>query len=401
MQKRHTMKKIILLLIAAALLAALIWHSRQDPEQHAATAVATRAPIAETLSEEGKTRLKTRYHISAPIGGHLRRIELQAGDSVRQGQILAHIEAVTAPLLDARSREQAQADIAAAEATLTAARERALAAQSAETLADKERKRLKPLVKSGAATREQLDRADAQWQSRRAEHAAARADEEATAARLAAAQAQLSGSGQRGDAQVFAVRAPIDGQIIRRHLESAQTVAAGQALMDIADPHHLEIEADILSTQAVQLKAGMPARVVRWGGDALMAEIARIEPGAFTKTSALGIEEQRTRVIFTLLSPEEEWRNLGDAYRVEMEITTRAQDNALQVPLGALFRHGDGWAVYRVNADRRAETTSVQLGIKSTQHAEITQGLNEGDRVIVQPDTFITDGTKIAPDTQE
>lgn len=395
------MKKLILLLIAAALLAALIWHSQQDPEQHAAIARATRAPIAETISEEGKTRLKTRYHISAPISGQLHRITLQAGDPIRQGQILAEIEAAPAPLLDARSREQAQADIAAAQATLAAARERTRAAQSAANLAEKERKRLQPLVKNGAASREQLDRAEAQWQSQRAEHAAAQAEENAASARLAAAQAQLSASGQGSNATLFAIRAPSDGRIIRRHLESAQTVAAGQALMDIGDTTQLDIEADILSAQAVQLAVGMPARIVRWGGDALDGEITRIEPGGFTKTSALGIEEQRTRVIIAILSPEEKWQNLGDAYRVELDITTRAKDNALQIPLGALFRHGDGWAVYRVNAEQRAETIPVQLGLKSTQNAEITHGLNEGDRIILQPDPQITNGIKIAENVEK
>lgn len=390
------MKKALFILLIAAAVGALLWHTRQDPEQHVVTASVLRAPLAETVSEEGKTRLKTRYQISAPLSGSLRRIALQPGDKVQRGQVLAEIEAAPATLLDARSREQAQADIVAAEAALAAAHERVLAAQSTENLAEKERKRLQPLVKNGAAAREQLDRAEAQWQSSRAEHAAARAEENAAAERLTAAQAQLDAGGKSAAAQVFAVRAPIDGQVIRRHLESAQAVSSGQALMEIGDTQDLDIEAKILSAQAVQLQSGMKTRVLRWGGETLEAEIARIEPGGFTKVSALGVEEQRTRVIFSLLSPREQWQNLGDAYRVELDIITRAKDDALQVPLSALIRHGEGWAVYRVNSENRAELVAVQTGLKSAQAAEITESLAEGERVILQPDAQIRGGSKIA-----
>ena len=388
------MKKALILLLATALIAALIWYARQEPAQLVAAAPVRNAPLEETLGVEGKTRLQARYRITAPVAGTLRRITLQAGDSVQSGQTLAEIEPAQAALLDTRSREQAQAGIAEAEAALSAAGERRSAAASAAELAGKERKRLQPLVKNGAASREQLDHAEAQEQNSQAGLRAAQAEEQAAAARLEAARAQLAAS-TGAPPPTLAIRAPVSGKIIRRELQSAQPVAAGQLLMEIGNPQQLEIEADVLSADAVRLAPNMPARVLRWGGDPLHAHITRIEPGGFTKTSALGVEEQRTRVILAIDSPQEHWQNLGDAYRVDLDIITRHTENALQIPPGALFRHGENWAVYRINAENRAERTDIQTGLKSDNAVQITHGLAEGDSVILQPDSHITNGSKV------
>jgi HlyD family secretion protein len=182
---------------------------------------------------------------------------------------------------------------------------------------------------------------------------------------------------------------------VRRHLESATAVAPGQPLLDIGDPTQLEIEADALSTDAVRLAPGMKARVLRWGGDGVLeAQISRVEPGGFTKVSALGVEEQRTRVVLQFTAPAERRAQLGDAYRVELEFILRQDSDVLQVPGGALFRSGDGWATYVVDGGV-ARRQAVRIGARSATATQILDGLQAGQQVIVQPDDRIHDGTRI------
>ena len=386
------MKKIFLLLALAAV-AALIWHARQEPAQLVASASVARTDIAAILSVEGKTRLKARYQIAAPVAGQLRRITLEPGDSVNAGDVLAIIDPADAALLDARSHEQAQAELAAAEALLAAAEQRIDMAQAAETLAHQELARLQPLVKSGAATREQQDRARAEQRRASADHRAAHADADSARAKVSAAQAQLHPAHIHDSAHT--IRAPIAGKIIQRALQSAQPVAAGQILMEIGDPQALEIEAEVLSADAARLAPGMSARLLRWGGDTLSGHIARIEPGGFTKVSALGVEEQRTRVILAIDSSPEAWQTLGDGYRVDLDIITEQVKNALALPVNALFRHDNGWAVYAINAEQRAELRPVRLGLQGETHVQLLEGVAENERVILQPDAKIRPGSKI------
>lgn len=386
------MKKIFLLLALAAV-AALIWHARQEPAQLVASASVVRTDIAAILSVEGKTRLKARYQIAAPVAGQLRRITLEPGDSVNAGDVLAIIDPADAALLDARSHEQARAELAAAEALLAAAEQRIDMAQAAETLAHQELARLQPLVKSGAATREQQDRARAEQRRASADHRAAHADADSARAKVSAAQAQLHPAHIHDSAHT--IRAPIAGKIIQRALQSAQPVAAGQILMEIGDPQALEIEAEVLSADAARLAPGMSARLLRWGGDTLSGHIARIEPGGFTKVSALGVEEQRTRVILAIDSSPEAWQTLGDGYRVDLDIITEQVKNALALPVNALFRHDNGWAVYAINAEQRAELRPVRLGLQGETHVQLLEGVAENERVILQPDAKIRPGSKI------
>ncbi len=392
------MKKLLLILFGLAVIATLVFFAQREPQQLVASAKVSQGLIAETLSVEGKTRLKQRFRITSPVAGTLRRVTLQVGDSVKQGQILAEIEPITTALLDPRSHTQAQAEIAAAEAAVKAAKQRTAAAKSAKALAEKERQRLQALVKNNAVSREQYDRAKATQQSSRAEYAAALAEEGVAHARLEAARAQLDDAGKSVHHGALTITSPVDGRLMHRQLQSSQPVVAGQWLMDIGNPHELEIEADILSADAVRLTPGMQAKVLRWGGKPLSATVRRIEPGGYTKTSALGVEEQRTDVIFDIDSPYEDWQSLGDNYRVDLDITTQAAENALQIPLGALFRSGDGWAVYRIDSGH-ARLTPVEIGLKSSSHVQIVKGLSADDTVIIQPDAQIKDDTRIRDNT--
>ena len=388
------MRKTLTWLALAAAVAYLAYLALREEQTLIASATASPRDLQQTYSEEGRTRLKNRYHIHAPVSGTLRRITLQAGDNVRAGQTLAEIEPASANPLDARSREQAEADLRGAEAALDATRQRITAAKSAHTLAQKEHQRLVPLVKAQAASREQLDQARAQRDSASANLAAAQAEEKIAAARVQSARALLASHNETGTTTAVAVTAPIAGVITKRQHQSRTPIAAGELLMEMGDPAQLEIEADILSADAVRLAPGTRARIRHWGGDDLDARVRRIEPGGFTKTSALGVEEQRTRVILDLTSPRTQWQTLGDAYRVDIEFILAEKTGALTIPLSALYRDDNGWAVYRIT-DERARHTPVQTGLRTATDVEITAGLANGDRVILQPDESIHDGSRV------
>lgn len=401
-------RKTLMIAGGIAVLGGLLWLALRSPAQLASTARVTRGPLEVVFQEEGKTRVKQRYLITAPVAGTVRRITLQAGDTVQAGQTLAEMEPSASTLLDPRARSQAQADVRSAEALLAAARKRSAAAQASQQLAQADWQRAQALQPSGAIARQELDQARSRHAATQAELGVARADEQAAAARLASARALLADEGRAASAatasaasagsgagKVLVITAPVAGRIIQRPVESATPVPVGHTLMTIGDPTQLEIEVEVLSSDAVRLAAGMPARIVRWGGEGtLQARVARVEPGGFTKVSALGVEEQRTRVILDLISPHEQWAALGDGYRVEVEFIVQQAKDVLQVPSPALFRMGEGWVVYRLE-NERARRTPVQIGLRSATSTEIKDGLQADQTVIIQPDERINDGTRI------
>ena len=400
MQAKLPPRKTFMILAAALLLGGITWLAMRSPTQLASIGTVTRGPLEVVLQEEGKTRIKQRYVITAPVAGTVRRIALQPGDAVQAGQTLAEIDAAASSLLDPRARSQAQADVRSAQAQLEAARKRSSAAQASQRLAQADWQRAQSLHPSGAISKQELDQARTRHDAAQAEWGVARADEQAANARLTAARALLqeegrAAAGTDSTGKVLSVTAPAAGRILKRPIESSMPVAMGQTLMEVGDPSQLEIEVEVLSGDAVRLAAGMPARISRWGGEgALQAKVARVEPGGFTKVSALGVEEQRTRVILDLESPQQQWAALGDGYRVEVEFIVQRADDVLQVPANALFRLGDGWAAYRL-VNGKAQRTPVQIGMRSALAAEVKSGLEQDQSVIIQPDERIGDGTRI------
>ena len=400
MQAKLPPRKTFMILAAVLLLGGIAWLAMRSPAQLASVGTVTRGPLEVVLQEEGKTRIKQRYVITAPVAGTVRRIALQPGDAVQAGQTLAEIDAAASSLLDPRARSQAQADVRSAQAQLEAARKRSSAAQASQRLAQADWQRAQSLHPSGAISKQELDQARTRHDAAQAEWGVARADEQAASARLAAARALLQEEGRAAEGtdstgKVLSVTAPAAGRILKRPIESSMPVAMGQTLMEVGDPSQLEIEVEVLSGDAVRLAAGMPARISRWGGEgALQAKVARVEPGGFTKVSALGVEEQRTRVILDLESPQQQWAALGDGYRVEVEFIVQRADDVLQVPANALFRLGDGWAAYRL-VNGKAQRTPVQIGMRSALAAEVKSGLEQDQSVIIQPDERIGDGTRI------
>lgn len=402
-------RKALYFVLAASFIGALAFLTWREPRQLAATGAVTQGPLQETFTEEAKTRLKQRYAIAAPVSGTLQRITLEPGDAVQEGQPVAYIAPAASTLLDDRSRAQAEADVKSGQSQQAAASQRIAAARAAHQLAQASLKRARALAAGQAASQEALDQAQAAATRAAAELAAAQADEQAAIARVAAARATLAHEGAAGESGARApqpVLSPVSGVVLRRSLQSATPVAAGQSLMEVGDTAQLEIEAEVLSTDAVRLAPGMAARVLRWGGEgALQARVTRVEPGGFTKVSALGVQEQRTRVILELTSPRADWAALGDAWRVETEFITRQEENAVQVPASALFRTAateggagstGGWALYVVE-NGRARLTPVRIGLRSDAAAQILEGAAPGQTVILQPDDRIRDGVRIQP----
>jgi HlyD family secretion protein len=391
-------RKILLWGLAAAALAALAWLAQREPVQLASVAKVSRGPLEISFVEEGKTRLQERFVVTAPLAGVVRRITLRPGDAVQAGQTVAEINPASSALLDPRARSAAQADIGSADSAARAARQRTLAAATAQEVAQSNFLRQQQLHAAGMASPAQLDTARAQAGLASAELDTARADEQIAQRRLQTARAVLGDEGRSAtgaSAKVVAVPAPVGGLVIERVVESATPVAMGQRLMDIGNPAALEIEVQALSTDAVRLQPGMKARLLRWGGEGVLeASVRRIEPGGFTKVSALGVEEQRTRVLLNIDSPHERWTALGDAFRVEVEFILSQQAAVLQVPASALFRAGEGWAVYQVDSGV-ARRTPVRLGARSATSAQVLEGLQENQQVAVQPDDRIKDGTRI------
>jgi HlyD family secretion protein len=351
-----------------------------------------------TVEEDGRTRVRERFVVSAPLQGRLLRIEIEAGDPVARGELLAVIVPTPPPLLDARSRQELRERVAAAEA----ARDRAEAALARarvaldETRVDLERARR--LAGEAVLSQKELERSQFAADLRDKDLAAAEFDRDVAVHELEMARAALGQLREEPTAhgiEPWEIRSPVPGRILRVLTENEGVVPAGAPLLELADPGDLEVVVDLLTSDAVQAAPGAPVRIDGWGGAPLEGRVRLVEPGGFTKLSALGVEEQRVNVLIEITSPPEQWRALGDGYRVDAHITLLEHDAALLVPSSALFRDADRWAVYRVESGR-AYRRAVGIGARSDQSAVVTEGLGEGDVVIVYPDDDVTDGTRVA-----
>lgn len=386
---------IIAVVIAAVVAAALVWGFTPRAVRVDVSKV-KRAPLAVTVEEEGRTRVKDRYTVSAPVAGLARRIPLEAGDEVKKGQTLAEIEPQPSRMLDPRALSEAQSRVRAAEAAVKAAEEARMAAATDERLAQIELGRAKKLFESGFAARETLDKAEANARKTKANLRSAGFNVEVAAFELEAARAALRYQGEPGrTSKAIAVSSPVAGRVLKLLRKSEGAVGEGQALMELGDPKSLEVEADVLSADAVRISSGTKVRFERWGGEgSLEGSVRVVEPAGFTKVSALGVEEQRVLVIVDIVSSPAVWARLGDAYRVEAIFVLWEGDKVLQVPSSAVFRDKDGWAVFAVDGER-AKLRPVRIGKRSALAAEVLSGLSEGDEVITHPYDSIADGTKV------
>ncbi len=390
-------RKIIVISVAALVVLAILYGFLPKPVT-VDFARLKRGPMAVTVDEEGKTRVIDRFEISAPVAGFARRIELDVGDAVKKGQVVAELEPLRSEVLDPRSHAEATARVSAARAALSAAEESARAAKAEADYAEAEFDRISNLYGGGYVSADRFDRAEADHRRAQANLQSANFSVKVAKFELDAARTALrysaAGNGAEGRETVL-LKTPVDGRVLKVLHESEGKVEAGEVLIAIGNPRTIEVEVDVLSDDAVRIKPGMRVLFDRWGGEEpLEGEVKRVEPAGFTKISALGVEEQRVLVISGITSPPEEWERLGDGYRVEASFIIWEGEDVLQIPESALFRHADGWAAFVVE-NRKARMRAVELGHRSGLSAEVVSGVEAGETVITHPSDTIEDGTHV------
>jgi len=361
-------------------------------------ATVSRGPLLVAVVEEGKTRVIDRYIISAPVAGYVRRFELEVGDAIKQGQPLVDLDPLRPQVLDVRSRAEAKARVAAAKAKILAEEQKTRVVKADEELALEEYKRIKNLRNQQLVSQDEEDKAAARASmtkaaQRSSEFAVEVARHELEAARTILAYSAAKDTGQ--GVEHVDIIAPINGSVLKVYHESEGVVDAGQALIEVGNPQALEVEVDVLSADAVQIKKGVRVLFHRWGGENPLEGIVRkVEPVGFTKISALGVEEQRVLVIADIVSDSEKWQRLGDGYRVEAQFILWEDDNVLQIPASALFHYGDNWAVYELKSGR-AYLRKIKIGQKNGLVAQVLDGLNIDQIVILYPDDTIKEGRRV------
>jgi HlyD family secretion protein len=381
---------IAAVLVVGAIAAVAFW-----PDAIAVDVVVVgRGPMQVTIDEEGETRVRDRFVLSAPVAGRLRRIELEPGDAVTKGAAVAGLVPADAPLLDPRLRAELSAAVDASRAALLQSQaERDRAAANLVRARDVLRRR-DQLVEAGAVSREDFEAARVDVQT--SEGALRAAEAAVTQARhqVDLAQARLQSPASSGT-RTIELRAPVDGVVLKRVHESEAVVPAGEPLIEIGDPAQIEVVSDLLSTDAVRVKPGDAVRIEQWGGGhALDARVRRVEPSGFMKVSALGVEEQRVNVIIDFADTAIAGRALGDGYRVEVRIVEWRADDVVTAPVGALFRRADAWATFVVEGGV-ATLRPIAIGHRNDEIAEIVKGLEPGDELVLHPPDTLTDGARV------
>jgi len=352
-----------------------------------------------SIDEDGKTRVKERYTLAAPLAGRLLRIDLDPGDTVQAGKtMLALIEPAVPALLDERTLAQSEARVKAAEAALNRSLANQNSADQRRRQAEANTQRRQKLFDQQMISRQEFDDASYAWQTAREDHRAALfavqiARSELTQAKAALLRLRELTPGEQQDA--FPLLAPADGQVLRVLQESATVVAPGTPLVEVGNAKDLEVVIDVLSSDAVRIRLGQRVLLEQWGGgEALPGRVRLVEPAAYTKVSALGVEEQRVDVVVDLETPPESRPTLGDGYRVEARILVWEKDKVLKVPSGALFRREGQWAAFVVDGNH-ARLRPLRAGQSNGLETEILAGLNAAERVILHPGDKVADGVRV------
>jgi HlyD family secretion protein len=396
-------KTLILSVTAGLVVVALLGWAFAPRPVPVEVATASLGPFETTIDEDARTRLADRFVVTAPLAGQVARSALHEGDEVAAGAVVATLRPALSPLLDERTIAEQRARVGGAEAGVMLARTRIEASQVALEQARVELRRTEQLAQQGfvAPTKIDADRLAALAAQKELDTAVE--NERIARHELALARAALGAvqSGAKRGAE-FVLRAPVAGRVLKVHNTSETTVATGAPLVEIGDIGRLEIVAELLTTDALQARPGSAVRIERWGGPTVLdGRVRRVEPAAFTKVSALGVEEQRVNVIIDFASPREQWAGLGDGYRVAVRVVTRSEASVLRVPVSAVFplpAPADGTAaahaVFRIDGGR-ARLQPVELGARNGSEAWIRQGLEPGAQVIVYPPASVRDGARV------
>lgn len=364
-------------------------------------AQAQRGALQVTISDEGEARVRDVFVMSAPVPGFMRRVELEAGDHVTANEtVIAQLEPSVPMFLDERATAEARAAMDAAAAARKFAEAQSRRAEAERDFAESELRRLRALASLQSISQNELDSAERRAKTAVAAVAEARAAVSMRESEYAQARARLLNPAETRramkDCDCIQLYSPVSGSVLRVLQESEGVVAAGTPLVEIGDPGDLEIRVDLLSEEAIRVRPGQHVIVDGWGGAAgtLAGVVRRVEPFGYTKVSALGIEEQRVNVLIDLTEPRERWRRLGHGYRVQPRIVVWKSSDVLRVPLAALFREGEHWAVF-VENDGRAQLRLVQLGQQNGVDAQIVSGLTAGERIVLHPSDRIANGSRI------
>ena len=389
-------RRIVLAVLVLAVIGGFVWAFWPRPVP-VETAVIGRHTIEVDIEEEGKSRIRDIFTVSAPIAGQMARLNLHSGDEViRNETVVASIRPVAPALLDARSRRIAEAARDAAAAAVDLASAQLTQAEAQHDFAKAEAERAEVLIRRESISERAYEKArldvlaaEAAVESARASLLVRERERESANAAL------MEGDAGAGDSRCCVeVLAPASGRILRVLTESEQVVGSGTPLVEIGDPTDIEIVVELLSADAVRVKQGAAATVQGWGGEVLTARVERVDPSAFTRVSALGIEEQRVTVILALEGGPELWQDLGDGFRVIARITLWRGEDLVAIPVGALFRDGADWATFRLE-EGRAVVRKIELGQRNTEYAEVRAGLEPGDTVILHPSDRVETGVRV------
>ena len=393
-------KRTAAALAGAAVLVAAAWLAWPRPVPVDLAAV-MRGALEVTVDDEARTRVRHIYTVSAPLAGKVLRTSLVAGDQVTADEtVVAVMQPTTPSFHDARTHEELQGALAAAESAVRLAQAERQRIEATLAYSRSELERAQALARTDAIPRMALDRATFDVQTNEAALASASAQLDVRRYERASIAARLANPAGDGAARpdsrcCVQLRAPVTGRVLKVIQESEAVVLAGTPLLEIGDPLDLEVVTELLSTDAVQVASGAPVHIDGWGGPPLQGRVRRVEPSGFVKISALGIEEQRVRTLIDLTDPPEVRESLGHDYRVVVHIVIWTGADVLGVPVSALFRENDDWAVFAV-MDGTARTTRVQIGHRTDQMAEVISGLSEGDQVVLHPSDRVQDGTAVA-----
>lgn len=393
-------KKIISGLVALAIISLLALAMRPSPVP-VSTRTVERGAFAEYVEDEGRTRLRDPHVVSAPINAYMHRVALEPGDDVSAGDTVFELEALPAPALDPRAREQAGEAVSAARARLEAAEAELESRQTRHRQAESEYERLRRLHERDLVSSEQMERARSERDAARSAERGARHAGDVARFELEAARANLEiadGERARTDQPTLAVRSPIDGTVTYRHRCCEGPVQAGEQILEIGNLNALEVQVDLLSMDAVRVKPGMRVVIERWGGDSeLEGRVRRVEPGGFKRVSALGVDEQRVPVRVAITTPREKWQSLGDGYRIEARFILWEGEDVLQIPTSALFREEGTQKVFVVS-EGQARLRTVTTGRHSGLTTQVIDGLEAGETLITHPSDRIEDGTRVRID---
>jgi HlyD family secretion protein len=390
----RTRNKIALAIGLLAVAALAAWALRAPPVAVELAEVMS-GPFEQAVSDDGKTRVRERYTVHAPLAGRLERIRLKAGDPVEQGQVVALLAPAAPALLDAREVRELQARVGSAEAQLLRARAEVarVSAQRDQAKADADRQAR--LFKEGFISAAASEQAELALRTADRTLEAARFAENAAGHELAQARAALTRYRGGDTGTKWEVTSPVNGSVLKVVQESEGNVVLGAPLLELADARSLEAVVDILSQESVAVRPGMPARIeLGRGVPVLAARVRLVEPAAFTKISALGVEEQRVNVVLDFAEPLDRIQTLGDGFRVEAAIVTNRVEDAVKVPVGALFREGGGWAVFVADGGR-AVKRAVIAPERNSVEARVEDGLRPGERVVIYPSDALSDGSRI------